>query len=447
LAECIHGGTPIWIENEGPERIALRGMLQGAGVARVEYGIVGQQGGVGLRADPLTVFKALQLAHSLEFGHEFKDFVAFDLETTDKDVAGCEIVEIGAVRVRDGKTADEFHALVRPRVPVSAQARAVHGYADEDLERAPHFEDIWPSFRNFIGRDLLVAHNAFNFDVPVLRRMAAEQEGVGELVFFDSLLLARSLYSAGARLEDLAHRFGVDAGRAHHALDDALTLARVFGALTRLKVIRARKSALVNLLDYLGLALALDDHTPLTSEAGVLAELTRTYALGRYSDCLEFYQVERMRLGAEELPTLAEVIDRLGGRKLMERLRADRTAQQRYPEAYARLRAVLDTCLADTVDRSIERVLEHIALSTSEGVEVDPHRVNLLTLHSTKGLEFSRVYIVGVEDFQIPARRLLYVGMTRAEDRLVLTRVDRRAGKDSGGSRFLEEMGMVAERV
>jgi len=78
-----------------------------------------------------------------------------------------------------------------------------------------------------------------------------------------------------------------------------------------------------------------------------------------------------------------------------------------------------------------------------------------LTLHSTKGLEFSRVYLVGVEDYQLPgyyavqesrtaeieeARRLLYVGMTRAEDRLVMTRVDRRFGRDAGGSRFLEEM-------
>jgi DNA helicase-2/ATP-dependent DNA helicase PcrA len=93
---------------------------------------------------------------------------------------------------------------------------------------------------------------------------------------------------------------------------------------------------------------------------------------------------------------------------------------------------------------------------------VDRARVNLLTLHATKGLEFSRVYVVGVEDFQMPgwgpvthgreeeireARRLLYVGMTRARDRLVLTRVQTRGGKDAGGSRFLDEMGLVAQAV
>jgi len=94
-------------------------------------------------------------------------------------------------------------------------------------------------------------------------------------------------------------------------------------------------------------------------------------------------------------------------------------------------------------------------LSRSDGAERDPARVNLLTLHSTKGLEFSRVYIVGAEDGQLPgardpskreieeARRLLYVGMTRCQDRLVLTRVEARGGKPTGRHRFLDEMGLV----
>jgi superfamily I DNA/RNA helicase len=88
---------------------------------------------------------------------------------------------------------------------------------------------------------------------------------------------------------------------------------------------------------------------------------------------------------------------------------------------------------------------------------VAPDRVNLLTLHATKGLEFDCVYIVGVEDGRIPGakpgrevmrheieegRRLLYVGMTRARDRLVLTRVRERAGVPAGGSRFLDDVGL-----
>ena len=67
------------------------------------------------------------------------------------------------------------------------------------------------------------------------------------------------------------------------------------------------------------------------------------------------------------------------------------------------------------------------------------------------------MYIVGVEDDQLipiprdgvvrsleleEARRLLYVGMTRAKDRLVMTRVKSRGERSTGGHRFLDEMGL-----
>src|SRR6266545_4000462 len=196
--------------------------------------------------------------------------------------------------------------------------------------------------------------------------------------------------------------------------------------------------------------------------------------------------MERERPGGGAAPAVDEVIQRLGGRALMTRLRAEPDPAQRYPAAVARLRALMDeaspadaasppdalsttrssppdplstTWRGGTLEEGIDRLLGRVALSTSDGIEVAPDRVNLLTLHSTKGLEFSRVYIVGVEDYEIPgyqattnnitdeieeARRLLYVGMTRARDRLILTRCERRSGRDAGGSMFLDEMGLIA---
>jgi DNA polymerase III epsilon subunit family exonuclease len=464
LAAAIAAEQDIVIEPQGGLEIALRGMLIAAGVRHVPSSPTSTTS-ITSATSALTLFKALQFSHARELDAALDRYVTFDFETTDKDVEVCEVVEVGAVRVVGGEIVDRFHTLVQPYRPITPGATKVHGYSDADVRGARSFAEVWPEFRAFIGDDVLIAHNGQHFDIPVLRRLAAGQDGVDSLVCYDTLPLVRSLSRDSAKLEDLALRFGIGAGRAHHALDDAVTLAKVYRELERQRGIRARKAVLVNLLDYLGLALALEQGAGSPKgvpdgpgEREILFKLAKFYTLGRYSDALAFYEMERERTGGDPAPPVDEVIRRLGGRALMTRLRAEPDPAQRYPAAVARLRALMEeSSPAGTLEDSIDRLLGRVALSTSDGIEVAPDRVNLLTLHSTKGLEFSRVYIVGVEDYQIPglretkenrqaeieeARRLLYVGMTRARDRLVLTRVERRFGMEAGGSTFLEEMGL-----
>src|SRR5439155_953870 len=168
-------------------------------------------------------------------------------------------------------------------------------------------------------------------------------------------------------------------GRAHHALADAVTLARVYRELERQRGIRARKAVLANLLDYLGLALALEPRAEAGGERETLFKLAKFYTLGRYSDALAFYETERERTGRAAAPPVDEVIQRLGGRALLTRLRAEPDPAQRYPAALARLRALMDepappdplspTGRGGTLGESIDRLLERVALSTSEGIE------------------------------------------------------------------------------
>src|SRR5207244_3300482 len=205
-----------------------------------------------------TLFKALQLLHSRDLVDALERYVTFDLETTDTDVATCGVVEVGAARVVRGEIVDRFHTLVQPYRPITPGATKLHGYSDADVRGARSFAEVWPEFRAFTGDDVLIAHNGQHFDIPVLRRLAAGRDGVESLVFYDTLPIARSLSSDSAKLEDLALRFGIDSGRAHHALDDAVTLAREYRALERQRGIRARKAALVNRPAYRGLALPLD---------------------------------------------------------------------------------------------------------------------------------------------------------------------------------------------
>src|SRR6266550_3418375 len=292
VGQAIAGGRSIAIEPQAGVEIALRGMLASAGVRHVPSGGAGDLvlratdgGSQGLA---LTLFKALQLLHSRELVDALERYVTFDLETTDSDVTTCGVVEIGAARVVKGEIVERFHTLVQPYRPITPGASAIHGYSDADVRDARSFAEVWPSFRAFVGDDVLIAHNGQRFDVPVLRRLAAGREGVDSLGFYDTLPLVRSLSQGSGKLEDLAERFGIDAGRAHHALDDAITLARVYRELERQRGIRARKAVLVDLLDYLGLALALEPHSDAGGERETLFKVARFYTLGRYSDALAF---------------------------------------------------------------------------------------------------------------------------------------------------------------
>ena len=460
LALARRTGARIWIQPARGLEIALRGLLVKSGFTLISVGPAERRAAEDLLLDPrgdpgvaLCLFKALQLEESRSWDAPHRNFVAFDLETTDNDVGECEIVEIGAVKVSNGEMVDSFQSLVRCDRTISPRATAVHGYRDADLAGAPRFQDVWHRFREFVGPNVLVAHNGLHFDVPVLRRMAHGLAGIESLAFYDSLPLARSLSSLSARLADLAVRYGVDVGRSHHALDDAVALAHVYGYLNEARTRRALKAALSNLLDYLGLAMVLEDPGP-SVEVARLREICRTHTLGRYGESLETYEKERK----DDAPPVDEIIERLGGQSLMDRLRAERKPEDRFPGALARLGALVAASASFDLDDAIRALLDRVALSRSDGVELERDRVNLLTLHATKGLEFSRVYVIGVEDNEMPgnqalanhrlgeieeARRLLYVGMTRAKDRLVLSRVDVRRGAPGGDSGFLREIGLT----
>jgi superfamily I DNA/RNA helicase len=464
LAFALDTGGTVVIPRLGGIEIPLKGILTTLGIVNVQLGGTSLPGAIAIADSDckslgiaLGVFKAAQLVRSRAFSNLFRDFTAVDIETTGNDVTRAELVEIAAARVRDGRIVDQFHSMVQPRVPIGEGARMAHGICEHEVADAPFFEEIWPKFREFCGRDLAVAHNGYEFDFPILRRMA-DTHGKWDLCVYDTLPLARELHVGSASLRNLARVYEIDPGRSHRAPDDARTLARVFLALGEAKIVRARKTALDDLLDHLAVALALSDAESFCEEASRLWTLIRGYAFGRGSRCLELYQVERELSGDETLPTVDSLIDKLGGPKRMQQVRGEKTAAQRYPAAMRRLRPLLDLFDGKPLSDQIAGFLERVVLSKWDGAEREPGRVNLLTLHSTKGLEFSRVYIVGAEDSHLPgnnkskrdieeARRLLYVGMTRTKDRLVLTRVEARGGKPTGGHRFLDEMGLKPQRA
>lgn len=463
LRQADAEGRKIWIESLGGAEIPLKAILSAGGFRFIFAGgvcpddaerVTARDGGaLGIA---LTIFKLAQLRDRTGYEDAFHDFVAIDVETTDDDMESCEVVEIAAVRVRNGAVVEELSEFVKPGCAINEEATKIHGISALDVQDARPFKEVWPEFRKFCGEDIVVAHNGYGFDFPILSRMVANSGGELDLVTFDSLPIARSLITGSRQLPDLAARFKIETGRSHRALDDARCLAAVFLRLEQEKLARARKTALVGSLDELGIALALADPEILSAEAKLFLEMCVVFTLGRYSNCLEDY--ERERAGNESLPSADFIIDRLGGREAMARIRRERTPADRYPAAMRRLALLMRDLPNTQLEGQLTELLERISLSRIQGVETDRDRVSLLTLHSTKGLEFSRVFIVGVEDAQMPggtesrsaskkeieeSRRLLYVGMTRAQDRLYMTCTVERRTIPSRGHRFLTEMGIT----
>jgi DNA polymerase III epsilon subunit family exonuclease len=131
-------------------------------------------------------------------------FVAFDVETTGLSARSGRVVEIAAVKFRNGQILATRNWLVNPGVPIPANARRIHGITDAMVAGKPAFGEVFPEFAEFVGDSVLLAHNA-TFDVRFMAAELARHElaGPGNKVI-DTLGLARAWFP-DARRHTLKH--------------------------------------------------------------------------------------------------------------------------------------------------------------------------------------------------------------------------------------------------
>ncbi|MDE0092576.1 MAG: 3'-5' exonuclease, partial [Oligoflexia bacterium] len=84
-----------------------------------------------------------------------KNFISFDLETTGTLSHLDHIIEIGAVRFREGKVEDSYQQLVSIDIPIPEQASKVNGITDEMLKGQPAIQEVLPKFADFCSSDLM----------------------------------------------------------------------------------------------------------------------------------------------------------------------------------------------------------------------------------------------------------------------------------------------------
>jgi DNA polymerase-3 subunit alpha (Gram-positive type) len=156
-------------------------------------------------------------------------FVAFDTETTGFGTDDNRILEIGAVKFRDGKILEEKSWLINPERWIPYPVQKVHGITPEMIKNKPNFKATYPEFADFVGDAVLLAHNA-PFDVGFVAR-EAKRNGITPMAnpIFDSLPLFRTWFpdAESHSLEPLSEQLGVNGQVYHRATDDSRYIALI----------------------------------------------------------------------------------------------------------------------------------------------------------------------------------------------------------------------------
>ena len=155
--------------------------------------------------------------------------VVFDIETTGFSPIKNHIIEIGAVRVTDGKIVDKFSTFVNPEVPIPYDIEQLTSINDGMVISAPTIEEVLPEFLAFCEGAVMVAHNA-SFDISFIKENARRQGLTFQPTVLDTVSLARVLLPNLNRfkLDTVAKELKISLENHHRAVDDAGATAEIF---------------------------------------------------------------------------------------------------------------------------------------------------------------------------------------------------------------------------
>ncbi len=158
------------------------------------------------------------------------EFVAIDIETTGLNPTCDEIIEVSAVRYRNGHEVEAYETLVKPTRPLGVFVTLFNGITNDMVADAPAVGEIMPPLRAFISNSVLLGHNV-HFDINFLYD-AIERAGAPHLSndFIDTMGLLRRIKGAEApgSLADAAQAYSISVPGHHRAGWDSRCAAELF---------------------------------------------------------------------------------------------------------------------------------------------------------------------------------------------------------------------------
>ncbi|MEI6438318.1 MAG: 3'-5' exonuclease [Candidatus Omnitrophota bacterium] len=163
------------------------------------------------------------------------EYVVFDVETTGLSVTeGDRIIELAALRLKNGLPVDRLVSLINPGRPLAPGAQDINGITEDMVLGAPSAAEVLPRMIELSSHACLVAHNA-SFDIKFL---AYELALGGRKLYdatpvIDTIKMAKAFlpYLSSYRLGSLANSLGVKVGIAHRAEADVEITVAVFQRL------------------------------------------------------------------------------------------------------------------------------------------------------------------------------------------------------------------------
>ena len=156
-------------------------------------------------------------------------FCVIDLETTGGNHENDQIIEIGMVRVSGLEVCDEKNFLIDPEMRIPDFIQKLTSIRQKDVEGCPKIEEVIEEIIDFIGDDIIVAHN-ISFDLPflnsVLKRLGRpELENRNLCTNVMTKHMIPEIMSSN--LNYMSQLFEIDHSKAHRAYDDARATAKL----------------------------------------------------------------------------------------------------------------------------------------------------------------------------------------------------------------------------
>jgi DNA polymerase III subunit alpha, Gram-positive type len=156
-------------------------------------------------------------------------YVILDLETTGLSKTKHKITEIAAVKILNGKEIDQFQTLINPECKIPSFITQLTGITNEMVKFAPTLDKVFPDFLNFLGNEIIIAHNA-SFDYGFIEHNA----NFYGYNFRNEKLCTRKLanrllpHLPSKRLNCICEHLNIKNLQAHRAMGDVKATYEVF---------------------------------------------------------------------------------------------------------------------------------------------------------------------------------------------------------------------------